>query len=49
MAYLGKERIYPSCSQMAKVELRACLVRVRVKPFWRSLAYAEDLSEGSVW
>jgi hypothetical protein len=24
--------------------LRACLVRVRVKPFWRSLAYAEDLS-----
>ena len=24
--------------------LRACLVRVRVKPFWRSLAYAEELS-----
>src|SRR3954468_22568457 len=28
--------------------LRACLVRVRVKPFWRSLTYAEDPSEGSL-
>jgi hypothetical protein len=28
--------------------LRACLVRVRVKPIWRSLAYAEDLSDSSL-
>jgi hypothetical protein len=27
--------------------IRACLVRVRVKPIWRSLAYAEDLSDSS--
>jgi predicted DNA-binding protein (UPF0251 family) len=29
--------------------LRPCLVRVRAKPFWRSLAYAEDPSEGSLF
>jgi hypothetical protein len=29
---------------LTKQALRACLVRVRVKPFWRSQAYAEELS-----
>jgi transposase len=30
------------------IRYRACLVKMRVKPFWRPLAYAEELSEGSL-
>ena len=34
---------------IAKLSLRACLVRVRVKTFLWILAYAEDLSGCSLW
>jgi len=37
-----------SDANLRDADLRACLVRVRVKPFLRSLAYAEDPSEGSL-
>src|SRR5215207_6059011 len=40
--YQGRRLLKPPLA------LRACLVRLRVKPFWRCVAYAEDLSDSSL-